>query len=117
MKLLSRSTVLLTLLLPVSLMAQSTPVGGTLGTDTVWSPAMGTILVYSNVVVTSNATLTIQAGTTVRLTNSLSISAQAGSKIEIQGTASDRVLVLPMVGNNGWGTLSASGNASFLTIR
>jgi len=117
MKLLSRSTVLLTLLLPVALIAQTTPVGGPLETNTVWSPAMGTILVYSNVVVTSNATLTIEAGTTVRLTNGLSISAQAGSRIEIQGTASERVLVLPMVGNNRWGTLSAGGNASSLAIR
>src|SRR5438477_851215 len=104
-------------LLPFSVWGQSTPAGGTLTSNTVWSPAMGTILVYSNVIVTSSATLTIEAGTTVRLTNGISISAQAGCAIDIEGTATAPVLLLPMVGNNAWGTVNASGNNSYLTLR
>src|SRR5947208_9915411 len=66
------------LLFPMSLVAQSTPVGGSVTNNTTWSPAMGTILVYSNVIVSAGATLTIQAGTAVRMTNGLSISPLAG---------------------------------------
>src|SRR5438132_1499108 len=86
----------LKVLFPFSVFGQSTLVGGTLTSNTVWSPAMGTILVYSNVIVTSSATLTIEAGTTVRLTNGISISAQAGCAIDIEGTATAPVLLLPM---------------------
>src|SRR5205823_5694735 len=61
--------------------------------------------------------LTIEAGTTVRLTNGISISALAGCTIDIEGTATAPVLLLPMVGNNAWGTINASGNNSYLTLR
>src|SRR5438876_1502694 len=117
MKFLFRSTVLPFFLLPLSILGQSTPVGGTLTSNTVWAPAMGTILVYSNVTVTSNFSLTIEAGTTVRLTNNVSVSALSGSTIDVEGTAENPVLLLPMTGTNKWGTLSASGNNSYLTIR
>ena len=74
-------------LLPLSLAAQSTPVGGVITNNTVWSPAMGTILVYSNVVVSNGATLTIQAGCVVRLTNNISINALAGCAIDVAGSS------------------------------
>src|SRR5262249_48726147 len=45
------------------------------------------------------------------------ISAQASAAIDVQGTAQSPVLFLPMVGANNWGTLSASGNNSSVTIR
>ena len=44
------------------------PAGGNITEETLWT---GTILVYSNVVVRSPATLTIEAGAIVRLTNRL----------------------------------------------
>ena len=109
---------LITLVLSVpSILAQSTPAGGIIAVDTTWSPAMGTILVYSNVSVTSGAKLTIEAGTTVRLTNNCSISAAAGCTIDVEGTSNNAVLFLPMVGNNRWGTINSSGNNSFVTVR
>src|SRR4051812_17348877 len=92
------------LVLPMSLLAQSTPVGGPVTNNTTWSPAMGTILVYSNVIVSAGATLTIQAGTAVRITNGLSISALAGSRIDAEGSPTNPITFLPMVGVNKWGT-------------
>src|SRR5690242_16720654 len=104
-------------LLPCTSLAQSTPVGGIITNNTFWTPAMGTILVYSNVVVSNGATLTIQAGCTVRLTNSVSINALAGCAIDVEGSSNSPATFSPMVGNNNWGNLSASGNNSFLTVR
>src|SRR5438552_4064846 len=69
---------------PLALLAQSTPVGGLITNHTTWSPAMGTILVYSNVVVTNTGILTIQAGTTVKLTNNVSITGMALCMIDVE---------------------------------
>src|SRR2546430_772825 len=104
------------LLLPLSIFGQPTFVGGVITNDTSWSPALGTIMVVSNVVVTSKAMLIIEAGTVVKLTNGVSISALGGSAIDIKGTASAPVSLSPMVGNNTWGTVNASGTNSSLTI-
>src|SRR5438034_2379604 len=95
------------LLLPISIFGQSTLVGGFITNDTFWSPGLGTIMVVSNVVVTNKAMLTIEAGTVVKLTNGVSISAVGGSAIDIEGTASAPVSLSPMVGNNTWGTINA----------
>ena len=89
-------------------------VGGTLTSNTTWA---GSIFVFSNVVVPSGLTLTVQAGTTVLLTNGVSISAQSGGAIDVQGAATNPVSFLPMNGNNAWGNIAASGNNSFITIR
>lgn len=112
-----RALVSAVLFLPFSVMAQSTPVGGLITNNVTWSPAMGTVMVYSNVIVTNGARLTIEAGTTIRLTNNISISALANSRIDAEGTFSNRVLFLPMVGTNKWGNISASGANSFVTLR
>jgi hypothetical protein len=92
-------------------------VGGTLTSDTVWSPALGTIMVVSNVVVPASITLTIEASTTVQLTNGVSIQVQNGGTIDIEGNSSNIVHLVPMVGNNNWGTINSSGASSHLTVR
>ncbi len=99
-----------------ALRSEATVVGGTLTSNTVWSPLLDTILVFSGVVVPNGITLTITAGPRVELTNNVSISVQAGGVVDIEGTASSPVTLLPMTGNN-WGTLNASGNNSSVTIR
>src|SRR4051794_15098963 len=104
-------------LVPLAVAAQSTPVGGLVTNNSVWTPAMGTILVYSNVVVSNGATLTIQGGCVVRLTNNISINALAGCAIDVEGSSNSPATFSPMVGNNNWGNLSASGNNSFITVR
>ena len=92
-----------------------TAVGGNITENTRWS---GTILVYSNVVVRSPATLTIEAGTIVRLTNSVGIAANAGGHVLVEGTASQPVTFSRMTSNfTRWGDLAASGSGSTLTIR
>jgi hypothetical protein len=104
-------------LAPITLLSQSTPAGGVITNNTTWSPALGTILVYSNVIISGGATLMIEAGTLVHLTNNVSISAAASSGIDVQGTSANPVLFTSMVGNNKWGNLSASGASSFVTVR
>src|SRR5436190_1667900 len=94
--------------------AMAATVGGTLASSTTWS---GTILVVSNVVVPSGVTLTVQAGTAVLLNNGVSITAQANGTIDVRGAATNLVTFLPMVGNNAWGNITASGNNSSITIR
>ena len=90
-------------------------VGGVLPGDTTWSPAMGSITVLSNLIVPSGVTLTIQAGTVVKLTNNVSIIA-AGGSINIAGTAENKVHLQPLVDTNLWGQLSGQFGGN-LTIR
>lgn len=88
--------------------------GGLLTSNTVWSD---TVVVYSNVTVPVGLTLTVLPGTRVQLTNGVSISAQAGGTILVQGIFTNRVAFRPLATNGTWGTLSASGNNSALTLR
>lgn len=90
-------------------------VGGVMRADTVWSPALGTITVVSNLIVPSGVTLTMMPGTVVQLTNLVSIIA-AGGTIDIAGTAENKVLLQPLVGTNIWGQLSGQFGAN-LTVR
>lgn len=92
-------------------------VGGTLTQNTTWSPAMGRFVVMSNLVVPTNITLTILAGTDVRLTNNASIRAAAGGSINVTGSAAQPVLFTRASANNNWGEIAADGNNSFLTLR
>jgi hypothetical protein len=94
--------------------ADAATAGGTLTNNTVWS---GTVLVLSNVVVPSGLKLTVQAGTSVLLTNGASITAQANGTIDVQGEPTNKVSFLPMNGNNAWGNITASGINSSVTIR
>src|SRR5688572_1600455 len=100
----------------VSITARAdTPAGGNITEDTVWT---GTILVSSNVVVRSPATLTIEAGTIVRLTNSAGIAANAGGHVVVEGTATQPVTFSRMASNfTRWGDLAATGAGATLTIR
>jgi hypothetical protein len=61
--------------------------------------------------------LTVQAGTLIRMTNGVSITAQAGATIDIEGGADSPVLVMPGSGTTAWGTINGSGNNSFVTVR
>jgi hypothetical protein len=103
------------LLCPASVFGAT--VGGTLPGSTTWTLANSPYLVVSNVIVTSGVTLTIEPGAIVKLTNGVSITAQAGGTVDVQGSAEAPVQFMPMVGNNAWGNISASGNNSFVTIR
>jgi hypothetical protein len=92
-----------------------TPVGGNITADITWA---GTILVYSNVVVRSPATLTIEAGTVVRLTNNVGIAANAGGHVIVGGTAAQPVTFSRMASTfTRWGDLAATGSGATLTIR
>ena len=91
-------------------------VGGVLAANTTWSPGMGTITVLSNLIVPAGITLTVQPGTIIRLTNLVSIIA-AGGAINIDGTAENKVRLMPMVGTNIWGQLSAQFTGASLTVR
>ncbi len=93
-----------------------TIVGGPIDLNTTWTTNMGTILVLSNVVVRTNATLTIAQGVLVRITNGASITAQSGN-ILVAGTAARRVVIERYNGTNYWGQLAATGANSSLTIR
>ena len=92
----------------------ATNVGGTLTSNTSWS---GSIVVHANVIVPAGIKLTVEAGAVVHLTNGVSITAQAGGTIEIAGTAAEPVSLLPVNASANWGSISASGANSSITIR
>jgi hypothetical protein len=95
----------------------ATLVGGTLAANTTWSPSMGMILVTNTVTVPAGLTLTIQAGTVVKVTNVASIHASSGGVIDVQGSADSPVLVTRWNGTNVWGEIAADGGSSSLAIR
>ena len=105
---------LLTVILLSPFRASAASVGGTLESDTTWS---GDVVVYATVIVPADIKLTVEPGTVVHLTNGVSITAQAGGTIEIAGTASNPVSLLPVNATANWGSISASGANSFVTIR
>jgi hypothetical protein len=91
-----------------------TPAGGEITSNTVWS---GAILVYSNVTVRSGATLTVQRGTVVRLTNNVGIAANGGT-VNVEGTAEQPVVLDRMTSSfTRWGDLAAVGTGSALNVR
>jgi hypothetical protein len=95
--------------------AADTPVGGNINEDTVWS---GTLLVYSNTTVRSPATLTIAAGSTVRLANNVGIVANAGAHVLVDGTAGQPITFSRTDTTfTRWGDLNATGAGATVTIR
>jgi hypothetical protein len=90
--------------------------GGILTSNTVWSSALGTILITSNVIVPTNLLLTIQAGTIVKLTNNASIIARTGGVVRVMGTWDQRVVLQRWNGTNNWGELRAEGTNSLLEV-
>jgi hypothetical protein len=94
----------------------TTLVGGILPANTVWSPALGTIVVGSTVTVPAGVTLTVLPGTVVKLTNNASIVAAGGGVIDIVGTADNKVQLASLNSPTLWGQLSAQFTGS-LTVR
>ncbi|HEY2952651.1 MAG TPA: hypothetical protein VGK40_08715, partial [Verrucomicrobiae bacterium] len=92
-------------------------VGGTLAANTTWTPAMGMILVVADVIVPTNITLTVQAGSIIKLTNTVALHAAAGGVINVAGAEDSPVLITTAFGTNNWNELVADGANSFLTIR
>ena len=90
---------------------------GTLAANTTWSPAQGEFLICSNTVVPTNVTLTIEAGTIIRLTNAASLRAIAGGVINVVGTEDNKVIFTGIDGSNTWGEISAQFPGASLTIR
>jgi hypothetical protein len=91
-------------------------VGGVLASNTTWSPALGIVYVLSNVIVPTNLTLTIEAGTVVNLTNNAMLTASTGGVIRILGTWDRRVVLQRWNGTANWGALQAEGTNSFLEV-
>ncbi|HYV32608.1 MAG TPA: right-handed parallel beta-helix repeat-containing protein, partial [Candidatus Binatia bacterium] len=90
---------------------------GTLSRNLVWSPSNGMVVICSNVIVPANISLTLQAGTLVKLTNDASIIARAGAAIHLEGTEENRVVVQRWNAPNNWGELRADGAGASLLIR
>ena len=96
--------------------ATTTPIGGMLTRDFVWSPSFGNIVVTSNLIVPTNISLTMLPGTTVRIAPGASIIA-AGGAIDINGEPNDPVTIAPHINGSIWGELSAQGAESSITLR
>ncbi|MBN2508092.1 MAG: right-handed parallel beta-helix repeat-containing protein [Verrucomicrobia bacterium] len=91
--------------------------GGTLPGDTVWSPAAGTVLVVSPVVVPEGITLRIEPGTVVRLTNRAGLRATSGGAIDVAGAPGAQVVFTGANPQDMWGGLSAVGTDASLVVR
>lgn len=94
-----------------------TKVGGNLVGDTTWTLAGSPYVVTNDVTVGTNVTLTIAAGVVVQLRTNLSVVAQAGGAIEVEGTTALPVLFQSADGTNNWGRLGAIGSNASLTMR
>jgi hypothetical protein len=105
---------------PKDVVAQTTAtsVGGVLGTDTMWTAAMGVVYVTNNnVIVPAGVTLTIDEGVIVLLGRTNSIRATGGGLIEVFGAETRPAFFLPADGTNEWGELSATGVGSAFRLR
>ncbi len=96
--------------------ATSTSVGGTLAEDTAWTSSQGIIHVTSDVMVPAGLTLTIQDGVIVLLAPGVSIHANAGGAIQVNGTEANTVFFLPENGTSAWGALSATGAGASVAV-
>jgi hypothetical protein len=89
--------------------------GGALAGNTTWS---GTVYVTNAVTVPGPFTLTINAGTIVRLTNNVGITATGGGHTEVNGTR-EQPVTFDRVNTSftRWGDLAATGAGSTVSIR
>jgi hypothetical protein len=89
--------------------------GGALTSNTTWS---STVYVTNAVTVPNPFTLTISAGTIVRLTNSVGVTATGGGHIEVNGTR-ERPVIFDRVNTSftRWGDLAATGPGSTVSVR
>jgi parallel beta-helix repeat protein len=92
-------------------------VGGILTSNTVWSPALGTVLAVAPVIVPQNLTLTIEAGTQFRATNNGGIRVEGGGTLNVSGNEENRVVFMGGNGTNLWPGLSAIGSNALLAVR
>ena len=86
----------------------STYVGGSLAGTTQWTSAMGIIHATNNVLISSGSTLTIDEGAVVLLEAGVSIVA-TNATLNVTGSASNAVYLLPGDGTTVWGELLAFG--------
>ena len=103
------------LLAACSLYAES--VGGPVTNDTLWTSAGSPWLVTNTVTVVSNVTLTIEAGALVKISAAVSINAQAGGVIDIEGTSANPVLFRSLDDMANWGRVGASGTNAALIMK
>ena len=95
----------------------STTVGGTISSNTIWSPAMGIIRMTNNITVSGGATLDIQPGTVVLVGTGFNLRATNNSTLNILGTDNQIVGLFPMDASSNWGEIAADGTNSFLTVQ
>ena len=102
-------------LAPLSATAQ-TAVGGIIASDSVWSASADPFVVSQNVVVVSNAILTIEPGVEVRFEADTVLSISNGTLIA-RGTIADTILFTahatpPDAGSNRWGYIEFAADAA-----
>src|ERR1041385_8556287 len=86
----ARSTFVLLLLLLTTLSARATNVGGTIGSDTLWSTGGSPYILTNSLTVSSNVTLTIDPGVIVQFTNSNILNVRG--RVLAEGNASNRIV-------------------------
>src|SRR5262245_57291734 len=82
-----------------------------------WSPALGTMVVASTLVVPAGQTLTLLPGAIVLVTNGASIVAATGGAIEAAGAAGHPAIGAPLQAGVIWRELSAQGTGASITLR
>lgn len=83
----------------------------------VLEPSMGVIHVPASLTIPADGSLTIQAGTTLLLAPGVSLLAGPAARLEILGTQTAPVFLLPSDGLTMWGEIAADGADSHLTVR
>ncbi|HEX6100088.1 MAG TPA: RHS repeat-associated core domain-containing protein [Thermoanaerobaculia bacterium] len=85
---------------------------GTIATDTTWTAANSPYIVQGEVFVTGNATLTIEAGTVVKLTTAASLHVLEGSTLRADGTADRPIVFTSTKDDSAAGDTNRDGTAS-----
>lgn len=84
-------------------------VGGTLASDTTWTPAQGPYVVTPHLIVPAGRTLTIEAGTTVFLGANVNLSVANGGRLLAQGTETAPIRFGRVPGGAVWGGINLNG--------
>jgi hypothetical protein len=97
--------------------ALATDVSGTILADTIWAAANSPYVVTGTVTVPTNLTLTVEAGTEIKIAVGASILANAGGTIDVAGTKANPVVLRSLDGTSNWTRLGADGPGASLTLR
>jgi hypothetical protein len=97
--------------------ARATDVSGSILADTTWTVANSPYVVTGSVTVPTNLTLTVEAGTEIKIAAGASILANAGGTIDVAGTKASPVLFRSLDGDANWTRLGADGPGASLTLR